>query len=100
MFCFCVVDGESDFIAEENEEDDVGDSANREIDTETPAPGNGGEHATEDLVLDILWDESTGPMLYATANMSARKVFWVEFSRKELVSLIIILVITKQPAAG
>jgi len=38
-------------------------------------------------------------MLYAIANINATKVFWVEFSRNESVSLIMILVMTKQPAA-
>lgn len=41
----------------------------------------------------------TGPILYATANISERKVFWVAFSLRELVSLMTILVMMKQPAA-
>ena len=38
-------------------------------------------------------------MLYAIANMSIRNVFCTEFSRSDSVSLMIILVITKHPAA-
>jgi hypothetical protein len=78
----------------------VCDHTYRKIDSKTPSPGYLSKNSTKTLLSDLLFFKvNTGPILYAIAYINARKVFCVEFSLREFVSLITILVITKQPAA-
>jgi hypothetical protein len=49
MLFGCIVDRDTDFLAEKEKEDDMCDGTDREIDSEAPPPGNRRENTAKDL---------------------------------------------------